>query len=70
MRRRFVRPPRDNLFPMAGPAPAKPAGESAELPPVVILSDDPTPVDELGDAHRRVASAIAALIRQGADSGR
>lgn len=56
---------------MAGFAPANPAGtEPAKLPPVVILSDDPTPIDELGDAHRRVATAIAALIYQGADSGR
>jgi D-serine deaminase-like pyridoxal phosphate-dependent protein len=56
---------------VAGPALAQPAETApAEFPPVVILSDDPTPIDELGDAHRRVATAIAFLVRQGADSGR
>lgn len=56
---------------MAGPAPAQPSETApAEFPPVVILTDDPTPVDELGNAHSRVATAIAVLVRQGLKSGR
>jgi hypothetical protein len=56
---------------MAGPAQAKSSGVATEGPSsaVVILADDPTSVDELG-GHLRVASAIAALIHQGVDSGR
>ena len=62
---------RVTLTPMAGPAPADlPVTDQDALPPVVILSDDPTAEDELGQAHLRVAKAIATLIRQGADSGR
>jgi Cdc6-like AAA superfamily ATPase len=56
---------------MAGSAPADlPVTDQDALPRVVILSDDPTAEDELGQAHLRVAKAIATLIRQGADSGR
>ena len=47
------------------------SGEGALVPPniVFILADDPTSTDELG-GYSRVSSALAALIRQGVDSGR